>query len=97
MFYLSGLLGYYPSGVSSRTGCVRADRGIISYQGVCAFILFLFLPLLRAQASVIDSLMTHPRDSIGLTSDSLVLHFLEESGIPISDNNKVKLLIFLGD
>ena len=43
------------------------------------FILFLFLPLLRAQASVIDSLMTHPRDSIGLTSDSLVLHFLEES------------------
>ena len=56
------------------------------------FILFLFLPLLRAQASVIDSLMTHPRDSIGLTSDSLVLHFLEESGIPISDNNKVKLL-----
>lgn len=55
------------------------------------FILFLFLPLLRAQASVIDSLMTH-RDSIGLTSDSLVLHFLEESGIPISDNNKVKLL-----
>ena len=56
------------------------------------FILFLFLPLLRAQASVIDSLMTQPRDSIGLTSDSLVLHFLEESGIPISDNNKVKLL-----
>lgn len=52
------------------------------------FILFLFLPLLRAQASVIDSLMT----PIGLTSDSLVLHFLEESGIPISDNNKVKLL-----
>lgn len=36
--------------------------------------------------------MTQPRDSIGLTSDSLVLHFLEESGIPISDNNKVKLL-----
>ena len=43
------------------------------------------------QADVIDSLMTQPRDSIGLTSDSLVLHFLEESGIPISDNNKVKL------
>ena len=37
VYYLSGLLGYYPSGVSSRTGCVRADRGIISYQGVCAF------------------------------------------------------------
>ena len=56
------------------------------------FILFLFLPLLHVQADVIDSLMTQPRDSIGLTSDSLVLHFLEESGIPISDNNKVKLL-----
>ena len=36
--------------------------------------------------------MTHPRDSIALTSDSLVLRFLSESGIPISDNNKVKLL-----
>lgn len=56
------------------------------------FILFLFLSLLHVQADVIDSLMTQPRDSIGLTSDSLVLHFLEESGIPISDNNKVKLL-----
>ena len=54
------------------------------------FILFLFLSLFRAQADVIDSLMTHPRDSIALTSDSLVLRFLSESGIPISDNNKVK-------
>ena len=36
--------------------------------------------------------MTHPRDSIALTSDSLVLRFLSESGIPISDNNKVRLL-----
>lgn len=56
------------------------------------FILFLFLSLLHAQADIIDSLKTQPRDSIGLTSDSLVLRFLEESGIPISDNNKVKLL-----
>ena len=56
------------------------------------FILFLFLSLLRAQADVIDSLMTYPRDSIRVTSDSLVLHFLGESGIPVSDNNKVKLL-----
>ena len=36
--------------------------------------------------------MTHSRDSIALTSDSLVLRFLSESGIPISDNNKVRLL-----
>ena len=56
------------------------------------FLLFLFLSLFRAQADVIDSLMTHPRDSIALTSDSLVLRFLSESGIPISDNNKVRLL-----
>lgn len=56
------------------------------------FILFLLLSLSRAQADVIDSLITQPRDSIGLTSDSLVLHFLKESGIPISNNNKVKLL-----
>lgn len=56
------------------------------------FILFLLLSLSSAQADVIDSLITQPRDSIGLTSDSLVLHYLKESGIPISDNNKVKLL-----
>lgn len=56
------------------------------------FILFLLLSLSSAQADVIDSLITQPRDSIGLTSDSLVLHFLKESGIPISNNNKVKLL-----
>ena len=56
------------------------------------FLLFLFLSLFRAQADVIDSLMTHSRDSIALTSDSLVLRFLSESGIPISDNNKVRLL-----
>ena len=56
------------------------------------FILFLFLPKLSAQAGIIDSLMIHPRDSIGFTSDSLVLRYLQESGIPISDNNKVKLL-----
>ena len=55
-------------------------------------ILFLLLSLSRAQADVIDSLITQPRDSIELSSDSLVLHFLKESGIPISDNNKVKLL-----
>ena len=53
------------------------------------FILFLSLSFVRAQADVIDSLMTQSGD---LTSDSLVLNFLKESGIPISDNNKVKLL-----
>ena len=56
------------------------------------FILSLLLSLVHAQADVIDSLMVHDRDSIGLTSDSLVLNFLKESGIPISENNKVKLL-----
>lgn len=56
------------------------------------FILFLFLPLFYAQASIVDSLTTHPRDSIGLTSDSLLLRFLKESSIPISHTNKVRLL-----
>ncbi|ERI81003.1 phospholipase D domain protein [Bacteroides pyogenes F0041] len=32
------------------------------------------------------------RDSINLTSDSLTLRFLSQSGIPISNNNKIKLL-----
>lgn len=59
---------------------------------VRAIILFLFLSVIHAKADVIDSLITQPRDSIGLASDSLVLRFLSESGIPISDNNKVKLL-----
>ena len=55
-------------------------------------ILFLFLSVLRVQADVLDSLMTQSRDSISLTSDSLVLQFFDKAGIPISDNNKVKLL-----
>lgn len=57
-------------------------------------ILFLYLTLFsfNAQADTIDSLMTQPRDSISLKSDSLVLQFLSEAGIPISTNNKVKLL-----
>lgn len=56
------------------------------------FILCLLLSVFRVHADILDSLMTQPRDSIALTSDSLVLHFLSESGIPISDNNEVKLL-----
>lgn len=55
-------------------------------------ILFLFLFSLCVQADPLDSLMTQPRDSIGLTSDSLVLHYFSKSGIPISDNNRIKLL-----
>lgn len=57
-----------------------------------SIILFLFLSVIHAHADSIDSLITQPRDSIGLTSDSLVLRFLAASEIPISDNNKVKLL-----
>ncbi|MFV0586488.1 cardiolipin synthase [Bacteroides reticulotermitis] len=56
------------------------------------FILCLLLSVFRVHADILDSLMTQPRDSIELTSDSLVLHFLSESGIPISGNNEVKLL-----
>lgn len=56
------------------------------------FIIVLFLSSLQVRADIVDSLKTQPRDSISLTSDSLVLRFLNESGIPISDNNKIKLL-----
>lgn len=56
------------------------------------FIIILFLSSLQVRADIVDSLKTQPRDSISLTSDSLVLRFLNESGIPISDNNKIKLL-----
>lgn len=59
---------------------------------VRVFILFLFLSVIHAQADVVDSLLIQPRDSIGLTSDSLVLRFLKKANIPISNNNKVKLL-----
>lgn len=56
------------------------------------FIWLLLLPILHTHADAVDSLMTQSRDSIQLTSDSLVLRFMSESGIPISNNNKVKLL-----
>lgn len=56
------------------------------------FIWLLLLPVLHTHADAVDSLMTQSRDSIQLTSDSLVLRFMSESGIPISNNNKVKLL-----
>lgn len=56
------------------------------------FIIVLFLSFFHAKADVVDSLLIQPRDSIGLNSDSLVLRFLSDSGIPVSSNNKVKLL-----
>lgn len=56
------------------------------------FTWLLLLPILHTHADAVDSLMTQSRDSIQLTSDSLVLRFMSESGIPISNNNKVKLL-----
>lgn len=56
------------------------------------FILFIFLSICFAQADVADSLITESRDSTELTSDSLVLRYMSKVGIPISNNNKVKLL-----
>lgn len=56
-------------------------------------ILLLFVSITaHIRADIVDSLMIHPRDSIRMTSDTLVLRFLQESGVPISDTNKVKLL-----
>lgn len=54
--------------------------------------LLLFLSVVRIQASEIDSNATPTKDSVEITSDSLVLQFMSQSGIPISHNNKVKLL-----
>ncbi|WP_039973050.1 cardiolipin synthase [Bacteroides pyogenes] len=59
---------------------------------ILSFVLFLILSLSYSRADVIDSLMAIRRDSINLTSDSLTLRFLSQSGIPISNNNKIKLL-----
>lgn len=59
---------------------------------ILSFVLFLVLSLSYSRADVIDSLMAIRRDSINLTSDSLTLRFLSQSGIPISNNNKIKLL-----
>lgn len=54
--------------------------------------LLLFLSVVRIQAEVIDSKAIQTKDTVELTSDSLVLQFMSRSGIPISYNNKVKLL-----
>lgn len=44
------------------------------------------------EAQTADSLNVRAKDSVEQTSDSLMLRYFAESGIPISDNNKVKLL-----
>lgn len=59
-------------------------------------LLILILLLLTSVSSIqgeeADSLFTLPRDTMGVASDSTVLHFFKQSGVPISHNNKVKLL-----
>ena len=54
--------------------------------------LLLFLSALGMQARTLDSTNTQNKDTVELTSDSLVLQFMSQSGIPISHNNKVTLL-----
>lgn len=57
------------------------------------FILALFLSVQSFQAQNIDSLIAQREDTVNtISSDSLVMRFLEYSGIPITGNNKVKLL-----
>ena len=55
------------------------------------FCLFLYLIISPIYANPSDSIPTR-QDSITMSSDSVVLHFLKENNIPISNNNKVKLL-----
>ena len=56
---------------------------------LCSLLLSLSL---RMEAQTADSLNVRAKDSVEQTSDSLMLRYFAESGIPISDNNKVKLL-----
>lgn len=56
-------------------------------------IFFLLLSSFYIQAGNADSLkIKQQEDSIALTSDSIMLRFLSEQGIPISNNNRVILL-----
>lgn len=57
------------------------------------FILTILLSIGTAGAQNIDSLLMEREDTIQfVSSDSLVIRFLEYSGIPTSNNNKVKLI-----
>lgn len=57
------------------------------------FILAAFLSIGTGRTQNIDSLLMQREDTTRfISSDSLVMQFLEYSGIPITDNNKVKLI-----
>ena len=55
------------------------------------FILLLFT-IGNARAGETDSLWVQRQDTAELSSEQMVIHFLQESGIPITYGNKVKLL-----
>ncbi|MBV4204313.1 cardiolipin synthase [Bacteroides salyersiae] len=55
------------------------------------FILLLFT-IGNAKAGETDSLWIQRQDTAELSSEQMVIHFLQESGIPITYGNKVKLL-----
>lgn len=55
------------------------------------FILLLFT-IGNAKAGETDSLWVQRQDTAELSSEQMVIHFLQESGIPITYGNKVKLL-----
>lgn len=56
------------------------------------FILTLLLSISHLHASERDSLWKQPADTMQLSSDEVVLRFFDQSGIPITHGNKVKLL-----
>ena len=56
------------------------------------FFILLLLTTSNIKADEIDSLWVQRQDTTELPSDQMVLNFLQESGIPITHGNKVKLL-----
>ena len=56
------------------------------------FFILLLLTTSNIKADEIDSLWVQRQDTTELPSNQMVLNFLQESGIPITHGNKVKLL-----
>lgn len=55
-------------------------------------ILLLFLGVNIARAEKLDTLLVHPHDTTHVSSDTLVLDFLKQSDVPVTQHNKVQLL-----
>lgn len=59
-------------------------------RNILSFLLIISAYILNAQST--DSITVQQNDTTELSSDKLVLNILKEQGIPITDNNQIKLL-----